>query len=155
MTRLEKINLAIKKGIKYNDFTGDIIGVKGGVLKAMDNQGYICFGIWHKNKTYKLYGHQFAYFMIHNKTPKFIDHINRIKTDNRISNLRSVTRQVNSLNRDSKGYTFDIKTNKWVSQIMINGKNISLGRYETKEEASIVYKLKKELLINKLTNNKS
>ena len=46
MTRLEKCELAINKGIKYDELTGNIFGVKGNVLKTKDNQGYICFGIW-------------------------------------------------------------------------------------------------------------
>lgn len=150
MTREEKCVLAIKKGIKYNATTGDIIGVKGNVLKAKDNQGYINFGIWFNKKTYKLYGHQFAWYVMYNECVKMIDHKNQIKTDNRECNLRKANRKLNSLNRNSKGYTFDSKSKKWISQIMIDGKNNNLGRFNTKQEAKSIYEKRKKELISKI-----
>lgn len=151
MTRLEKCKLAIKKGITYNEENGNIFGVKGNVLKAKDKQGYICFGLWENNKTYKLYGHQFAWYCMYKENIEMIDHINQIKTDNRKINLRKSTRQLNTLNRNSLGVTFDKSKNKWISQIMINGKNKFLGRFKNKEEAKEKYKNFKECLINKIT----
>jgi len=150
MTRLEKCELAISKGIYYNENNGDIIGVKGKVLTAKDNNGYICFGIWKDKKTYKLYGHQFAWFCIYGKCIPMIDHKNQIKTDNRKDNLRKATRQLNSLNRNSKGSSFDASSGKWLSQIMLKGKNKNLGRFDTEKEAMTVYNKYKTELINKL-----
>jgi hypothetical protein len=53
-----------------------------------------------------------------------VDHINRIKTDNRFENLRYCTHSENNLNRDyvdnAKGYSWDKK--KWQAHIRINGK---------------------------------
>ena len=151
MTRLEKCELAIKKGIKYDELTGNIFGVKGNVLKAKDNQGYICFGIWENNKTHKLYGHQFAWYFMYNEIVDMIDHKNQIKTDNRKINLRKATRQLNSLNRNSLGITYDKKNKKWTSQIMIEGKNVTLGRFNDKEKAINKYNSFKTSLINKIT----
>jgi hypothetical protein len=37
---------------------------------------------------YYVSGHQFAWFVLYNETVNRIDHINRIKTDNRPANLR-------------------------------------------------------------------
>jgi hypothetical protein len=150
MERIDKIHLAIKKGITYNPLSGEIIGVKGKVLKAKDNQGYIYFGIWENNVTYRLYGHQFAWYSVYGELVNTLDHINRIKTDNRISNLREASRQLNGLNRDSKGYSFDKNSNKFISQIMVDGKNIHLGRYNTSAEAEIAYQQKKFKLISKI-----
>lgn len=151
MERLEKCELAIEKGITYNEKTGDITGVKGNVLKSKDSQGYICFGIWHKKYTYKLYGHQFAWFVMYNECVDMIDHKNQIKTDNSKNNLRNGTRQLNSLNRNSTGITYDKKCKKWMSQIMVDGKNKNLGRFDSKEDAQNKYKEFKERLINKIT----
>lgn len=150
MTRLEKCELALSKGILYNPITGFITGVKGNVLKSKCNQGYICFGIWYNNKTYKLYGHQFAWYFMYNECIPIIDHKNRIKTDNRKLNLRKSTRQLNRLNSNSKGYSFDSSTGKFLCQIMVKGKNINLGRFNKKEDASEAYNKYKEQLINKL-----
>jgi signal peptidase I len=151
MERIEKCKLAIKKGITYNEITGDVIGVKGNVLKAKDNQGYICFGIWHENYTHKLYGHQFAWFVMYNECVPMIDHKNQIKTDNSKKNLRNGTRQLNSLNRNSSGVTYDKKYKKWVAQIMVDGKNNNLGRFDLKENAQNKYEEFKECLIKKIT----
>lgn len=75
-----------------------------------------------------------------------IDHINGIRDDNRIENLRECTRQQNMLNRKSYGKTSKYKgvcwykaSKKWVAQYRYNGKVYYLGLYETEEEAAIAY----------------
>ena len=68
---------------------------------------------------------------------KDVDHINRIKTDNRFENLRYCTPSENQLNRDcvdnAKGYSWDRK--KWKACITINHKSKHLGMFDTEEEA--------------------
>jgi len=72
-----------------------------------------------------------------------IDHINGITTDNRIENLRLVSIKENAKNckvsKSNKlgilGVHFCKRTNKYVSQIQIDGKNIFLGRYAILEKA--------------------
>ncbi len=151
MTREDKCKLAISKGITYDESTGFIRGVKGGVLNAKDSQGYICFGIWKDGGTVHLYGHQFAWYYMYNECVEMIDHINMCKTDNSKSNLRKATRQLNTLNRKSSGASFDKSTGKWLSQIMINGKNNYLGRFTQEQEAKGAYETKKKELIKTIT----
>ncbi len=81
-----------------------------------------------------------------------VDHINGNGLDNRTSNLRIVTRQLNAINsrlssKNTSGYrgiTFDRKTKKWRAraQLRIDGerKIISFGYYPTKELAFAAYK---------------
>lgn len=87
-------------------------------------------------------------------TDKQIDHINRDKTDNRISNLRICTTQENNFNRMGwtysksglKGVTYDKRKNKFKARIGFNNKRLHLGYFDTAEEASRVYNQKaKEL----------
>ena len=70
-----------------------------------------------------------------------VDHINRIKTDNRFENLRYCTRSENNLNRDwidnAKGYSSF--RNKWRAQININNKSKYLGVFNTEEDAHQAY----------------
>lgn len=74
-----------------------------------------------------------------------VDHINSIKTDNRLENLRIVTcRENNSKERSIKsglptGVHFIKKTNLFQSQIRIKGKNIYLGCFKDINLASQAY----------------
>jgi hypothetical protein len=73
-----------------------------------------------------------------------VDHINRIKTDNRMSNLRAATFRVNNINRKAsskngmpRGVYYDkhLSTNPYRAQCC--GKY--LGRFSTPEAASAAY----------------
>lgn len=69
-----------------------------------------------------------------------IDHINRVRNDDRIINLRDVTHNENSSNRSNNtsgqvGVNWDPDRNKWRSRIYIKGKTVSLGYFESKELA--------------------
>lgn len=73
-----------------------------------------------------------------------IDHINGIKTDDRISNLRLTTVSANGLNKNNKtssnsksgylGVSFHKKDNAWIAHIMIKGKR-HYKSFKTKTEA--------------------
>jgi HNH endonuclease/AP2 domain len=68
-----------------------------------------------------------------------LDHINRIPGDDRIENLRECTHQENHFNRDPKGYTWYKPTGKWRAQIMVSGRQIHIGYYDTEEAARAAY----------------
>ena len=69
----------------------------GDVAGGINGSGYICIRI----NSVKYRAHRLAWLYVHGKFPdNQIDHINRIKTDNRIENLRDVTQSVNAKNRD-------------------------------------------------------
>lgn len=139
MTRLEKIDLALKKGITYDHLNGNVYGVNGNIMTKKTN-GYISISLWHVHKRYYLYAHQFAFFIMYGKTPKCIDHINRDKTDNRISNLREVTKQENSFNmKNVKGYYHCKRSNRYISIIMVDGKSVRLGTFKDKKSARLCY----------------
>ncbi len=73
--------------------------------------------------------------------PQEIDHINGIKNDNRISNLRSVNHRQNlhnrkTFSRNKCGATGVYKNrNRWKSFITIEGKTKHLGAFMNKSEA--------------------
>ena len=89
----------------------------------------------------KIYGlkysvHQIVYLMHHGFIPKEIDHINGIKSDNRIENLRGVTRSQNFLNRGIsvsnssgvKNVCWHKGTKKWSVSISFNKTRYKVGR---------------------------
>jgi hypothetical protein len=78
-----------------------------------------------------------------------VDHINRVKGDNRWGNLRTVCRAENMCNvskystntSGAKGVSWNKKRRKWVAQLMLGGKNTYLGGYETMGQAAAAYDL--------------
>jgi hypothetical protein len=80
---------------------------------------------------------------IHNQSNPIIDHINNNRNDNRKNNLRLATPQTNQINRGAninnklgiKGIAKSKTIGKYIARIMVNGKNIHLGTFNTLENA--------------------
>lgn len=92
----------------------------------------------------RLRAHRAIFLMHHGYLPNVVDHINRIKDDNRIENLRAATRAQNNRNKPApKGYhtnphgTGSGKVFK--TAIQFEGKSIHLGCFYTAEEAAAAY----------------
>lgn len=90
--------------------------------------------------------HRLAWLYVYAKWPTSdIDHINRVKHDNRIINLREVTKSENQYNRglstnSSTGAKGVYKTKYgYIAQITINSKPMYLGTYTTISAASEAY----------------
>lgn len=139
MNRLEKIILAIEKGITCNPNTGEVFGLKGKVLKSKTNTGYYRIQFFHEKKREVISSHQFIWYFVNKKVAKEIDHINNNRLDNRIENLREVTHQENTFNRTCKGYSYNKKKKKFKSLIKNNGISYFLGYYNTENEARQAY----------------
>lgn len=86
-----------------------------------------------------------AWFYMEGYWPEYtIDHINRIKDDNRWENLRHVTQRCNVRNSKTRndnrcgitGLHFHKGKQKWVAGITISGKTISLGNFKSKTDAA-------------------
>ena len=147
MTREERCKLAVERGFTYDPETGKIFNRYGKETKRIAGKGYVNVCIKVEGKTYNLYGHHFVWYWVHRECDiDQLDHINGIRTDNRICNLRKVTHQQNQHNRTkAKGYSWRKSANKWQAQIRINGKKKHLGYYTTEEEARQAYLNAKKL----------
>lgn len=118
----------------------------GSVAGRINNKGYRTIGI--RGKCYQ--AHRLAWLLVYGEWPtKDLDHVNQIKDDNRIVNLRQATASENMQNRSlyansSSGYR-GVHWNKWASRwearIRISGKLIHLGRFATKESAYAAYQI--------------
>ena len=108
-------------------------------LRSIGSHGYRNGSI--KNKS--ILAHVAAYAIYYGEYPNNVDHINGIRTDNRIKNLRSVTKRENSLNRamsskNTSGHTGVVwikHIKKWQAKIKIHGKQISLGFFSEINDA--------------------
>lgn len=75
----------------------------------------------------------------------WIDHINGVKADNRICNLRLATPTQNQQNKAGsgtypKGVTWRNRyTKPWQAKIRVNGERLHLGSFATMEEAATAY----------------
>jgi hypothetical protein len=116
----------------------------GDVAGSLGASGYIVIGI--KGKMYK--AHRVAWLIHFGEWPdNQIDHINGIRDDNRIVNLRRVSKRQNDQNkkchRDGHlvGTTRDKRrpTNPWRALIWIDGKQINLGAFPTQQKAHEAY----------------
>jgi hypothetical protein len=147
MEKLDKIKLAIEKGVTCNPKTGVVYGVKGNIVNNI-NKGYNIISLYNNKKVYRLMAHQFVYYWVNNEIVDIIDHINGNKSDNRIVNLRSVNHSTNLLNvKSSKGFYYHKLAKKWAAQIQIDNNFKYLGLYNTPEEASKAYTTEKQKYI--------
>ncbi len=82
-----------------------------------------------------------AFIQNPNNLPE-VNHINKIKSDNRVENLEWVTHRKNVNHRYKSKYpgsTFNKQIKKWQSLVYHNDKQISLGYFNTPEDASNAY----------------
>jgi hypothetical protein len=87
--------------------------------------------------------HRLAWLYVYGELPNHIDHINGIRSDNRIKNLRSVTQQENNLNKKIfknnssrvSGLSWLKTTGKWRVRIGVSGKYKSIGCFRYKWDA--------------------
>lgn len=140
----------LKELLHYNPETGIFTRLKA--LSSNAKKGDIAGGI---NSTtgygqiridYKSYqASRLAWLYMEGYFPENqIDHINRIKHDDRWKNLRHVTNQCNSRNcniskNNSSGITgivWNKREHKWQARIMISGNQISLGYFKSKYDAA-------------------
>lgn len=96
----------------------------------------------------RMYLHRAAWAHVHGEWPTGpVDHINGVRSDNRIANLRVVTTQGNQANSrigknntsGLKGVYYNKQCRKWVANICVNYKSRSLGLFSTPEEAHARY----------------
>ena len=129
---------------------GDVISCrfnKEKILKQyIDSKGYLFVGLYKnkKQKHFRIHRLIALYFIDNPNNYDYVDHVNQNKTDNRIENLRWVTKSGNCRNTKNhgkymKGVSFDKKLNKFKAQIRIDYKSKHLGYFDTELEAHQAY----------------
>jgi hypothetical protein len=143
----------LKEHLSYDESTGIFLWKKSGKKRTVGNIAGTCdpkIGYVRICLNRKYYAaHRLAWLYVYGFHPeKRIDHINRIRNDNRICNLRDISCKQNLENSGIwntntsgyKGVCWNKKAKKWVAQITHNYKHHNLGYFKTKEEAHQAYK---------------
>ena len=127
--------------LNYCQISGVFTRKSGKVAGTVNSKGYIKIEISGKKQP----AHRLAWFLTHGVFPAQLDHVNGIKTDNRIANLRECSTAQNNANigtrkDNSTGFRGVFRDGKrWRAAISINGKWTNVGAYATPELASAAY----------------
>lgn len=128
----------LKKPNKFNHMEiGDVAGT------THKKHGYVVIGC--DKKYYK--AHRLAWFFTYGVWPEIdIDHINSVKHDNRLANLRLATREQNCQNErkarsNNKTGLLGVhyKDGWYRARLHVNGKEKYLGQFKTSKEAYECY----------------
>lgn len=125
----------LKELLSYDPDTGIFTWIKrsNNTAGAVDAYGYTVIRI--DTVLYK--AHRLAWLYMHGEFPAGnLDHINQVKSDNRIDNLRVVSQSQNMQNLAGvKGISWDKTRAKWCARIKVMYKDIYLGRFINKDDA--------------------
>ena len=112
----------------------------GDVAGCLDGHGYLIIQL--QSRKYK--AHRLAWLHTYGVWPKGqLDHVNRVRTDNRIDNLREATNKQNQQNRSTNsdstsghsGVVWYRRASKWQAKITHSQKHIHLGYFSILEDA--------------------
>ena len=142
--------------LKYEPDTGNLVWLvtthgRGGLIQAGSIAGLVSKGRRYIGIDGRRYAaHRLAWVYMTGEWPGEIDHKDCDPLNNKWSNLRVATRSQNNANklrqrRNTSGYKgvwFRKNTGRWQCEIKCDGKKISLGCYDTPEEAAMIYNRK-------------
>lgn len=125
-------------GIIYHSATGDPVYLR-------EKDGYMQIRLKHKGKVHHVLAHRIVLGFYLGRWPSITDHINRVRDDNRLCNLREVTPKQNANNRVShksvKGIYWEKDRKRWKVRAGNTSKGrIHVGRYRLFCEAFSAWK---------------
>ncbi len=108
-------------------------------LGYVREDGYIAIGL--EGKVYL--AHRLVWLYVYGYLPEFIDHIDHIRNNNSLVNLREVTRTENQQNMSKRkdnisgvcGVSWDKSRKRWTARIKVDGKYLFLGKFAEFHEA--------------------
>jgi len=118
------------------------------ILKlSIDTNGYHSISL--RKKTSRIHVILAKHFIPNPENKKQVDHIDRNKLNNHISNLRWATQGENQANRSNVTRNYKgifrknrCKRKRWIAQIRLNRKAYYLGTFKSEIEAALAYNKK-------------
>lgn len=140
---------------------------KGRGLKLQSGgEGYLKIELYKNNSYCRFSVHRLVMLAFEGDSDLVVDHINSIRSDNRLVNLRYLSHRDNvsrgMVNKTSQytGVSWDKDKQKWRAYLRINTKGYSLGTFNLEEEAHQAYQksladyLEKGILPNRIKRTK-
>lgn len=142
---------SVRRDFHYDAYSGVLVRLNGtGVqgfkpvlnreIKGKTKSGYC--RVSYKNKRYYL--HRFIWFYMTGEWPeRQLDHVDGDRANNRFKNLRQATQKENCRNiglkvNNTSGYMGVYRRSdgkKWCAGLKVNGKEVYLGSFDSKEQA--------------------
>lgn len=144
---------------------GSVFGIKKGAFlkQCLAKNGYLVVNLWKNNKGKLHCIHRLLalHFLQNPENKKNVDHINGIRTDNRLENLRWATDLENSRNRKTrsnntsgaKNVYWSKREKKWIVKIIIEGRYKQLGTFSDFDDAVKFAKMKRDELFGEFANH--
>ena len=150
----EYVNIPEYEGMYMINVDGNIIScikpVISELIPRLNSSGYLVVDLSKDKSRKTLYIHRLLYTTFIGSIPAKmeIDHIDRDRVNNKLDNLRLATRTQNEENKNSKGYYFDERINRWYAKIIVNGSKINLGHFKNEDDARDAYVSAKRIYHN-------
>lgn len=139
----------VRIALSYDSETGEFIWLKGSnplnrrvgrTAGSLAQSGYICISV----HGVSYLAHRLAWLHVHGVWPAAeIDHINGIRHDNRLVNLREADHSLNMANarviRKSRLKGTSRCRDKWQARITVGQKTTHLGTFSTAQQAHAAY----------------
>lgn len=152
---MEEVLSIAEKLLTYHPLTGEFIWKSregntsfnaryaGKIAGTITANGYIQLPVTRGRCTKRIPAHRLAWFIVYKEIPDQVDHINHVRNDNRIENLRNVSPTENGRNKDLcsdnksgvNGVSWHKRDKRWRAHIVIARKQIHLGNFINKEDA--------------------
>lgn len=120
-------------------------------IRCTGSHGYVCFNLSYGGRKHHLLAHRVIFCMENGRWPREMDHINGIRNDNRIQNLRECNSTQNKINikvryhnkQKLKGVCRGKDkldgTPRYLAYTAKSGKTVYLGTFPTQELAKAAY----------------
>lgn len=134
----------VREGANSKSFNTQLAGRPAGTCQ---NSGYTQVSIKTKEGRKLYLAHRVIFMLVYGYVPDEVDHVNRVRTDNRLTNLREATHSQNQANKPTtrtaksglRGLWYVEGRDLWRVQCNRKGKTKTVGYFKTKKEAAEVY----------------
>ena len=149
----------LKELLSYDPLTGGFTRLKrvgrsgpvGSIVKTPHIAGYLTAAV----DGQEYLQHRLVWLWVHGVfPPEGVDHINGVRSDNRLANLRLANKAENAQNKRMQrnntsgciGMSWRANRGHWIAQLNVHGKHHYLGGYKTIEQAAAAYAAAKACL---------